>query len=66
MDRYAYNEALHLASKEQWRTIARTDKTEATVLLESRFHVDFRASSPQQQYHPRAAGEQRRISVADA
>ena len=22
MDRYAYNEALHLASKEQWRTIA--------------------------------------------
>lgn len=40
MDRYAYNEALHLASKEQWRTIARTDKTEATVLLElSLIHI---------------------------
>ena len=57
MDRYAFHEELHLASKEQWRTIARTEGTEVTVFLSSRCKVDSRASSPQQLHLPRVAGE---------
>lgn len=57
MDRYAFNEELHLASKEQWRTIARTDKTDITVPPGGRCEIDSRTSSPEQLRFPRVTGE---------